>query len=188
MDDPLLYLLAVLTLLGVPGPTNALLALAGAARGFLRSLPLLAAELLGYAVSIAVVGFVLAPVVADLQWLAVVLKLVVALYLLWLAVSLWRRGLGTAGGGGAIGPGTVFAATLLNPKGLALALGIVPWSDPNAGGFLAVLAAVILATGAAWIAGGAAIGAASKTRILLPKAGAVALAGFAGLLVASAFG
>ncbi|MFY8031875.1 MAG: hypothetical protein ACOVO5_08585 [Devosia sp.] len=39
MTDPLLFLAAVLTLLGTPGPTNTLLATAGATAGVRRSLP-----------------------------------------------------------------------------------------------------------------------------------------------------
>jgi len=44
MDDPLLFALAVLTILGTPGPTNTLLATAGATGGLRRSLPLVPAE------------------------------------------------------------------------------------------------------------------------------------------------
>jgi threonine/homoserine/homoserine lactone efflux protein len=42
MDTLLPFILAVLALLATPGPTNTLMAAAGAQRGLVRSLPLLA--------------------------------------------------------------------------------------------------------------------------------------------------
>ena len=64
MTDPLLFILAVLTILGTPGPTNTLLATGGAVDGVGRSLPLLLGELTGYLVAIAVIRVVLGPVIA----------------------------------------------------------------------------------------------------------------------------
>ena len=55
MNEPLLFLAAVLTLLGTPGPTNTLLATSGAVAGLRRSLALLVAELAGYLLAIATI-------------------------------------------------------------------------------------------------------------------------------------
>jgi hypothetical protein len=64
MEDPLLFTLAVLAILGTPGPTNTLLATSGAGVGLRRSLVLLPAEACGYLISILLLGLVLGPVVA----------------------------------------------------------------------------------------------------------------------------
>jgi threonine/homoserine/homoserine lactone efflux protein len=188
MSDPLVYFLAVLTLLGVPGPTNTLLAIAGAGAGFVRSLPLIGVEVLAYGISTALVGLFIAPAIVDLDWVAVGLKVLVAAYLVWLAVLLWQRGMTIGAGDTIVGVREVFTATLLNPKALALALGIVPWANAQVGWYLAVLGLVIAGTGTVWIALGAALRATKPDAHLLPRIGAVALTGFAGLLVASVFG
>jgi len=56
MTDPILFAFAVIAILATPGPTNALLATAGAANGLRRSLPLVPAELAGYVIAIAAGG------------------------------------------------------------------------------------------------------------------------------------
>lgn len=53
-------------------------------------------------------------------------------YLLWLAVRLWQRGGDTLARGALVTPGQVFVTTLLNPKALVFALGIVPFGAPRA--------------------------------------------------------
>jgi threonine/homoserine/homoserine lactone efflux protein len=92
MENPVLFALAVLVVLGTPGPTNTLLATSGATARLRRSLPLIAAEAAGYTVSILTLGLVLGPVVAGAPFLAGVLRMAVGIYLLALAFGLWRRG------------------------------------------------------------------------------------------------
>ena len=91
MADLWLFLLAVLTILGTPGPTNTLLATAGATAGLRASLPLLLAELSGYLISIGLIRAVLGPILAAVPMLAIVLKVAVAAYLVWIAVEVWRK-------------------------------------------------------------------------------------------------
>ncbi|MES1149390.1 MAG: hypothetical protein ABUL53_09420, partial [Bradyrhizobium guangdongense] len=57
--DVLPFILAAASLLAIPGPTNTLLATSGAGVGVARSLPLLAAELGGYLLSILLLPSVL---------------------------------------------------------------------------------------------------------------------------------
>lgn len=186
MQDFSLYLLALVTLLAVPGPTNTLLAVAGASGGFVRALPLLVAETAAYLISSGIMGLVVAPALAELHWLSVALKAAVVLYMLWLAFALWRYG--PSGGAPQVTLQGVFIATLLNPKGLVLALAIVPWQAPGLWTYFAGLVATIGATGALWIAFGAALAAATKRHaMLVPRLGSVALVGFAVLLIASIF-
>ena len=129
MEDPLLFVLAVLTILGTPGPTNTLLATSGAAAGARASLALVQAEAAGYLIAILTLGLVLGPVVAASPLLATGLRLAVGSYLLLLAVRLWRRGGAALVEGGVVTPRQVFTTTLLNPKALVFALGVVPFGE-----------------------------------------------------------
>ncbi len=187
MTDPLLFLAAVLTLLGTPGPTNTLLATAGATAGVRRSLPLLLGELGGYLIAIGVVRLVLGPVIAAFPWVGAGLKIAVAIYLVWIAIALWRRG-AAATVQARVTLQMVFVTTLLNPKAIIFALTVLPVSHPQLVWYVAAFALCVSAAGSAWIVLGRAIGAgAGRHAGLLPRVAAVVLGGFAGVLVASAF-
>ena len=184
MEDPLLFALAVLAVLGTPGPTNSLLATAGATAGLRRSLPLIAAEAAGYTLAILTIGLLLGPVLAGAPLLATALRLAVGVYLLLLAVRLWRRGGAALATGAVITPRQVFVTTLLNPKAIVFALGILPFAagqgvwPPYLLGFLVLLIAVATA----WITAGALLGAAAGRRgwgRAVPRVGAAAVGGFA---------
>jgi threonine/homoserine/homoserine lactone efflux protein len=180
MQDPFLFTLAVLAILGTPGPTNTLLAVAGATSGWRCALKLIPAEMAGYGAAILVLGLLLGPAVAGQSWLAAGLRLGVGAYLLWLAWGLWRRGAPALDGPGLIRPRQVFVTTLLNPKAIVLALGVIPFGTarvwPYMLGFLALLAAVA----SCWIMAGALLGRGAGT--LVPRLGAVVIGGFAVLL------
>ena len=69
-----LFIGSVVAILSLPGPTNTLLAAAGLRQGVRRSLPLIAAELGGYLVSISVWGHFLVQadaVIVTVLWSAV---------------------------------------------------------------------------------------------------------------------
>lgn len=185
MQDPLLFTVTVLLILGTPGPTNTLLATAGATVGFRRALPLLPAEAAGYLVAILVIGLALGPFIAGLPAVAIGLRLAVGAYLALLAVKLWRRGpvdLSVM----PVTPRQVFVTTLLNPKAIVFALGVIPFGAghwwPWMLGFLGLLSGVALG----WILLGSllgrAAGAAGRAG-LVPKLGAAAVGAFAVLLV-----
>jgi threonine/homoserine/homoserine lactone efflux protein len=188
MEDPILFTLAVLAVLGTPGPTNTLLATAGATAGLRRSLPLIPAEAAGYTASILTLGLALGPVVAGAPVLAGALRAAVGVYLLLLALRLWRRGGASLATGAVVTPVQVFLTTLLNPKAIVFALGILPfgagrgvWS-PYLLGFLLLLASVATA----WIAAGAMLGGAVGRRGwggAVPRVGAAAVGSFAVLLL-----
>jgi threonine/homoserine/homoserine lactone efflux protein len=187
MEDPALFTLAVLAVLGTPGPTNTLLATAGATAGLRRSLPLIPAEAAGYTISILVVASALGPVMAQAPLLAAVLRAAVGAYLLHLALRLWRHGGASLAAGAAVTPAQVFIATLLNPKAIVFALGILPFGVgrgvwPYLLGFLLLLTAVATA----WIATGAMLGGAAGRRgwgHAVPRLGAAAVGTFALLLL-----
>jgi threonine/homoserine/homoserine lactone efflux protein len=182
MSDPLLFLLAVATVLLTPGPTNTLMATAGATGGVRRSLPLLGAELSAYLIAIFAYRAVLGPLVAAYPAVGVGLKIAVAAYLVWLAVKLWRRPVATAPV--RVTFAAVFTTTLLNPKALIFALTIFP----AAAGiwYFAEFSAAVLVAGVAWICLGFGLEAAVGTGARwIPRVASVALVGFAGYIAAS---
>ncbi|WP_347265913.1 hypothetical protein [Paracoccus sp. (in: a-proteobacteria)] len=142
------FVLAALALLLAPGPTNTLMGVVGAQRGLGHVLRLLPAELAGY------LGAVLPLLLLGLQlpdrWplVAAALKLAAALWVMALAVRLWRLDAGH-GATAAIGPRRVFVTTLLNPKALVFGLVLLP-----AGGSpalrLMLLCLMIAAAALAW--------------------------------------
>lgn len=189
MQDPVLFTLTVLLILGTPGPTNTLLATAGGTVGFRRALPMLPAEAAGYLIAILTIGLVLGPVLAAQPWVAAGLRLAVGGYLLWLAAKLWRRGAVDLSAA-PVRPRQVFVTTLLNPKALVFALGVIPFGAerwwPYLLGFLGLLSVVALG----WIAIGAALGRAAGAMGragLVPRLGAAVVGGFALVLVATPF-
>jgi threonine/homoserine/homoserine lactone efflux protein len=186
MQDPLLFSLAVLAILGMPGPTNTLLATSGALVGWRRSLPLVVAAIAGYLIAITVLHVVLAGVLAAYPWIKTVLRLTVGAYLLIVAFELWTRRDALEGAPPAIGFHRVFITTLLNPKAVVVAFGIIPFSQPNAILFVVAFAGFIVIAAVSWILVGVFIAG------VVPKQGsrvvsrlsAVVLVGFAGLIAA----
>lgn len=144
---------AVLALLLAPGPTNTLMAVAGAQGGPGRVLRLLPAELAGYLAAILPLAFLGAGVLAQVPQAATALKLAAAVWVMVLAVRLWgRRGDGAAAG--TVTPARVALTTLLNPKALIFGLVLLPVPQdpafvPRLGLFCLMVAAVALAWGAA---------------------------------------
>lgn len=189
MTDPILFILAVLTLLGTPGPTNTLLATSGAVAGVRRSLPLLVGELGGYLIAVAAIRIVLGPVIHAYPMVAVGLKMAVVIYLGWIALRLWRQDAALTGTQ-TVGLRSVFVTTLLNPKALIFALSIIPAGHPALVWFFAAFAAAVPSVGLAWILVGRAIGAASgeKNAGIVRRVASVALVGFAGVIAASVLG
>jgi len=157
---PAAFLLALLALLLSPGPTNTLIALGGATRGFRRALPLIGAELAGYLAAVVPLALVGRPWLEAHPRLALAVRGAAALWILYLAVRLWRQPV--AGGAGLVTFRRVFVTTLLNPKALVIGLALLPATTP-AGllPWLVIFAASVAAVAAVWIAAGALLGRAS---------------------------
>ncbi len=191
MEDPALFALTVLAILATPGPTNTLLATAGAASGFRRALPLIPAEAAGYLIAILTLGLLLGPLVAALPALAIVLRLVVGLYLLSLAWRLWQGSNVLASAGAAIiTPARIFMTTLLNPKAIIFALGVVPFHAAYVTPYLIGFAALTATVALGWIGFGAMMGrmaAASGRSRLIPRIGAAVVSAFAVMLLTAPF-
>ena len=158
--DVFAFVVAAVSLLAIPGPTNTLLATSGASVGWSRSPHLLAAELAGYLLAIMALRALLAPPMIAVPMLGTALRIVVAIYLIHLAAVLWRHGAREIGGRTPVTFHRVLMTTLLNPKAVIFASTLLP---PQLGGldlvpWLSLLAAQIVAIGAGRIAFGAALG------------------------------
>lgn len=148
----LAFMAVCASLLATPGPTNTLLATSGAEIGWRRSAALLAAELLGYLLAIAILRQALGPFIASLPIAATALQAVVALYLVYLATALWQRSSLPLAQGHSITFARVFLTTLLNPKGLIFAFTLLPPAGfSTLLPWLAVLSAEIVAFGFGWV-------------------------------------
>lgn len=187
MTDPLLFAITVLAILGTPGPTNTLLATAGANEGARLSLPLIPAEAAGYLIAITALGYALGPMVAASPVLGIALRLMVGLYLLWMAGKLWRGGRSGLGER-VITPARVFVTTLLNPKAIIFALGVVPFGKAPVLPYLAGFTAIVTMVALGWIGFGAVLGRAASAKghsRLVPRIGAAAVAAFATMMLTS---
>lgn len=193
MIDLAAFIPAIAAILAVPGPTNTLLASSGAQAGFRGSLPLVPAELCGYALAIAGWGLFLEPASAGLPWLKPLLRLACAGYLVVVAWGLWRDA-GKALSASGFGARRIFTATLLNPKALLFAAVVFPetaFRDVSA--FvqsMGTFAAIIVPIALAWISFGSALSG-SGFRIqpgIVQRGAALVLLTFSASLGATALG
>ena len=186
MPDFLPFILAVLALLATPGPTNTLMAAAGAQRGVSRSLPLLLGELGGYLIAITAWIELVGAAGASQPLVPVIAKLVAAGFLLWSAWKLWVQAGQADLAQRGITLGRVFATTLINPKALVFAFAIFPHVSFMARlPYLGLFGGLVLGTAVGWMALGR-VAARSSAGLLtssrVERITAVALAVFATLL------
>jgi len=186
MGELLPFILAVLALLATPGPTNTLMAAAGAQRGVGRSLPLLAGELGGYLIAITTWMALAGTAAAAQPLVPVIAKFVAAAFLVWSAWKLWANAGHADLAQRGITLGRVFVTTLINPKALVFAFAIFPrvsFLGPLP--YLALFGALVVATAIGWMAMGT-VAARSSAGLLtssrVERITAVALAVFATLL------
>lgn len=182
---------AVLLLLATPGPTNTLLSLGGWSRGIRGAVPLLLGEIAGYLAVIVPIAVLAAPILAQHPAILPVVKLVAGLWVLLLAVRLWKRAHAPAAAEG-IGIGQVFVTTLLNPKAPIIALVIMPYGAlREIAPWLAAFAGLTLAAGSCWIAFGSGLGRAAGSRLsgaIVRRAAAFCLVCFSMLLAGTSIG
>src|SRR5262245_59970631 len=119
--DPLLFVASTMSLLATPGPTNTLLATSGASAGLRRSIHLLVAELCGYLLAITLLRLVLGPLIMANPVLGTGIRLAAAIYLVYLAVVLWRHSSVKVYDSCPVSFSRVFVTTLLNPKAIVFA-------------------------------------------------------------------
>jgi threonine/homoserine/homoserine lactone efflux protein len=187
VSDVTPFVLAVLGLLAVPGPTNTLMAAAGASRGVVRSLPFLAGELGGYFIAITFWTEVVGAAATSQPLVPVIAKFIAAAFLIWSAWKLWSAAGGSDLEQRGITLSRVFATTLINPKGLVFAFAIFP---PVGFGervpYLGLFAVLVVVTAIGWMMLGAVAQRSSRgvlTSARVERVTAVALAVFGMLLV-----
>jgi threonine/homoserine/homoserine lactone efflux protein len=189
MQDPLLFALTVLTILGTPGPTNTLLATGGASAGFRRALLLIPAEGAGYLISILTWGLLVGPLLASSPVVNFGLRLLVGCYLLYSALRLWNsNSLPQVSSAAVISPRQVFLTTLLNPKAIIFALAVMPFTAPLLWAYIVAFLCLTAAVATVWIFAGAAMGgvaAATGRSHIVPRVGAAFVGIFAAILMAS---
>lgn len=188
-----LFVLEVIGVLAIPGPTNSLLFVSGVSRGFQASLTLILAEVLAYLISISLLILILEPATRTHSAVSQLIRVLCSIYLAYLAVWLWRSGGHAAPDTHPITFRRVFLTTLMNPKNLIFAFGIFPTAiagsgelAPHLGGFSAICTAVA----AGWIAAGALLhsrGAHQTHLNWFYRGEAFLLAGFAIVIFVSAY-
>jgi threonine/homoserine/homoserine lactone efflux protein len=187
MKDPIQFCLSVLTLLAVPGPTNTLLAASAAMVGFRRSVPLLLGELAGYLVSIVILRAALGALVGQSGDAQIVLRILVATYLAYLSIRLWR--VTPASAALTVNVRRVFVVTLLNPKAFVFALFLIPAEPADPVFYYGAFALLITVVGAAWVLAGHVArrfaGDSSVTHVA--KVASFALAAFAAIVIVDVF-
>jgi threonine/homoserine/homoserine lactone efflux protein len=174
--------LALLALLATPGPTNSLLAVAGAERGFRAALPLVPVELCAYLAIVVPLVIWGNPLINGLPILRPLVTGCAAVWVAWLALRLWQRP-ASFDPASRVGAVQVGVTTLLNPKALIFGLVLVPEAASPATG-LAVFAGLVPAVSLLWIGLGA--GALSRAGRWVSRGAALWMAGLSLLLVAKA--
>ena len=169
------FILATALLLLTPGPTNTLLAVAGAERGFARGIRLVAYELVAYlavAMPLALASTALTEAAPHFREFV---SFAASAWVAFLAVKLWPQTSAAGMEPARVTGRTVFFTTLLNPKAVIIGLVLLP-----SGGTLwersAAFALLILAVAAVWCGAGQLLTArASNGPRLARRVAAVAL-------------
>ncbi len=148
--------LAILVLLITPGPTNTLLFLAGAERGWRPALRLIPAELAGYLLMVVPLALVGATVLHDAPQARALVAIAAGLWVAWLAIKLWLPQT-VQSGSERVSAALVFTTTMLNPKALIFGLVLLPSPD-TLGNHLALFSALVVLVAVGWAGFGAWLG------------------------------
>jgi threonine/homoserine/homoserine lactone efflux protein len=151
------FTIALFILLLTPGPTNTLIALAGAERGWLGALRLTPYEVAAYGLVTLPLAIAGSSLPADQTALRSAITLIAALWVAYLAVRLWRLPSGDAMGPEQNGALRLFTTTLCNPKGLIIGLVLLP-SQAHLGWAAAGFLVILIAVSAFWAALGSIVG------------------------------
>lgn len=172
--------LALLALLATPGPTNTLLALAGA-QGVRRPLLLPLVELAAYLTVVTPLALWGHHWLEAAPMLQLGLTLAAALWVGVLALRLWQhRSHPTTGAARKVTAVQVGVTTLLNPKALVFGLVLIPQA-PDLFGGLSLFAALVLVVSLGWLWLGARLS--GRFAPLVHRGGAVWLGLLAAMLL-----
>jgi threonine/homoserine/homoserine lactone efflux protein len=171
---------ALLALLATPGPTNTLLALAGAQR-VRRPLMLPLVELVAYLATVVPLSIWGQYWLEATPMLRLILTLAAAVWVAVLAVRMWRHAAkAEAQGAAGVTALQVGVTTLLNPKALVFGLVLIP-AGPDLVAGLWLFAGLVIVVSLAWLWLGAQL--AGRFQPLVNRGGAVWLGVLAALLL-----
>lgn len=182
------FLLGVLGILLVPGPTNTLLAASGALAGIRRSLRLLPFELCGYLIAIGVWYQLLRPFISLYPSGPLLSKLLACAYLIYTVIRMYNPS-PEACEAGAISPQRIFFITLTNPKAVVFALLVFDQARANVAEFIA-FSVLVPCIAVLWISLGRTVVTAGliKSPLAISRLAAAILVVFVGLLINSIIG
>ncbi|MBW9052497.1 threonine transporter RhtB [Rhizobium mesosinicum] len=143
------FVIAVFSLLILPGPTNAVLALASTVLTVRRFLSLIAAVVLAYLAIAVPVSSIAAPLLNGHPGIASTVKLISAIWVLCLALKLWVPA--PAGGQNRLGGVQLFITTLLNPKAIIIGLTLVPAVEAGIPAAMVAFVCCVAVTSAIWL-------------------------------------
>lgn len=155
----LAFSLSLAALLFAPGPTNALLALAGGEAGAWRTLRLLPVVFAAYALTVVPLAVLGADLLQQEHTVRAGVSLVAALWVAWMAFALWRRPTAQATPPGVAHGVQLFITTLLNPKAFIIGLVLIP-GQASLSTALALFFVLLGAAAACWVV----LGASLRTR------------------------
>lgn len=179
------FALSSFVLLLMPGPTNALLSVAGAVGRHSKMFSLLLTQALSYAVSLSVLSYLALPFVIDNVLIMKSLRVLASLILFSVAFRLWRMRSTLRGHTQAISWPVMLIATLFNPKVIIFTFGIFP--EYSVGMFLILgVSTLSFITGGAWFILGAWLGPNFGQSTSRLGAGLLTLCGFA-IIIATFF-
>ena len=163
MIESWLFVLAMIAVLMIPGPTNALLASSAHQQGLAKTSLLVPAELFGYFYAINLWALLIHLSTPTWPYLIDLLQALSTVYVFWLAFHLWKSSHLEKHNQRftSIRPKQLFFSTLKNPKAVLFAAGIFPyeaWDNPtNFFLVFAVFSLVLLPTALFWMSFGRAI-------------------------------
>lgn len=172
---PVELVFALTALLLTPGPSNTLMLISGADRGFRASLALIPVEVLAYLAVTAPLALLARSAPPQLEVLRPAITILAGLWVLILARHLWRIP-ATTPTTPAVTAGTVFVTTLLNPKALIFGLVLLPMAPLVQG--LGLFTALVILVAALWAGLGALLpqGAEMRGSLVIRRAAACWLA------------
>lgn len=141
--------LAILILLLTPGPTNTLMLLSGADRGFRATLRLIPLELCAYLCTVVPLVLMAQSAAPMLDTLRPAIATLAGLWVFLLAFRLWSSPVKT-GNSPLVTGRQVATTTLLNPKALIFGLVLLPGTPPATG--LSVFAVLVVLVAIVWTA------------------------------------
>ncbi|MFA7585616.1 MAG: LysE family transporter [Novosphingobium sp.] len=147
------FLFAVMALVLAPGPTNALMGLAGARHGMVRATGLIPAVIGGYVLVAIPAAWAGSSLLERWPTASQLLPIAAAIWLLFLATCLWRS-TSDSQAVASITARKMLVTTALNPKAMIVGITLLPAFGTS--GFFARLALFVLAVTAAALVWGAA--------------------------------